>query len=264
MQLTDEIILRCKNSNNTKGFTILDENYIVIKDNVKEYVEKTKRLHAQGVNYCGPVDCKTIDGITYALEYRAPGFEMNHYYKFCGETVTSSEEYISFFSDYMNTIKMLSDAPEEQYLKFFDDIEKMKRERLRPDYCHYGNLFYDKNVGFSFIDVYPIRDITHYTLPVVQIFYIILNPKFKMKTKSESISVLPQELKKDYNMYISNICKKILQGLSQYGYPKEEIKAFIDSKCYSFDEDSCLDKEQLQHMIEEMNNVKEPLLYIDS
>ena len=260
MQLTDEIISKCKNSHNDKGFTILDDHYIVICDNLEEYVEKAKRLHEQGVNYCGPIECKTIDGITYALEYRAPGVEMNHYYKFCDEIVKSAEEYISFFSDYMNTLKILADAPKKQYFKFFDDIEKMKKEGIRPDYCHYGNLFYDKNVGFSFIDVYPIRDITHYTLPVRHIFYIILNPKFNMRTQSGRISVLPQELEKDYNMYIYNIFQKILQGLSQYGYPQEEVKAFIDSQGYSFDEDSCLDKKQLQHMIEEKNNIKEPLL----
>ena len=262
MQLTDDIILKCKNSENTNGFTILDENYIVIKDTVEKYIERSKRLHSQGVNYCGPVDCREIDGVTYALEYRAPGVEMSHYYKFCDKPVNSAKEYMDTFSEYINVLHMLSNASEEQYLKFFEDIEKMKKEGLRPDYCHYGNLFYDKNVGFSFIDVYPIRNITHYNLPVNQIFNIIINPKFKMQTKAGSISVLPQELKKDYNMYISDICKKILQGLSQYGYPKEEIKAFIDSKCYYFDENACLDKEQLQHMIVEMNNVKESPIYI--
>lgn len=140
------------------------------------------------------------------------------------------------------------------------DKEKIK-EDLRPDYCHYGNLFYDKNIGFSFIDVYPVRDITHYSLPVNQIFNIIVNPKFTMRTKSGSLSVLPQELKEDYNIYMSDICKKILTGLYQYGYPQEEIKKFIDSKCYSFTETDCLNQEELQHKIEEMNKVKDFCLY---
>lgn len=253
MQLTDDMISKCNNSDNTKGFTIVNENYIVIKDDVTEYIERTIRLHNQGVNYCGPVDCKKIGKVTYALEYRAPGVEMSHYYKFCDKQVNSAKEYMDAFSEYISVLHMLSNAPEEQYLKFFEDIEKMKMEGLRPDYCHYGNLFYDKNVGFSFIDVYPIRNITHYTLPVNQIFNIIINPKFRMATKSGSISVLPQEFESDYTLYISDIGKKILQGLSQYGYPEEEIKAFIDSKCYNFDENACLDEEQLQHMIEDMN-----------
>lgn len=261
MNLTDEMILKCKNSDKIKGLTILNDNYIVIRDDAEEYVEKSKRLHAQGVNYCGPVECRTVDGVTYALEYRAPGIEMSHYYKFCDSRVKSAEGYISSFAKYMETLKMLSDIPEEQYLKFFDDIEKMKEEGVRPDYCHYGNLFYDKNVGFSFIDVYPIRgDITHYTFPVNQVFFIIVNPKFRMATESGGISVLPQEFKKDYNMYMSNICQKIIQGLSQYGYPKEEIKAFIDLNLYAFDEDSCLSKEQLQQMIEDMNHEKEHIV----
>lgn len=207
IQLSDEIILKCKNSNNPKGFTILDENYIVIRDDV--------------------------------------------------------EEYLNTFSEYMEVLEMLSHAPEEQYLKFFDDIEKMKKEGLRPDYCHYGNLFYDKDVGFSFIDVYPVQNMAHDSLPVNQIFNIIVNPRFRMRTKSGSLSVLPKELKRNYNMYMSDICKKIFTGLNQYGYPQDEIKRFIDSKCYYFDETACLSQEELQHKIEEMNNVKDFSLYIE-
>lgn len=258
MQLSDEMIEKCKRNRNNKGFTILDDNYIIIRgDNIEEYVAKCKRLHENGVNYCGPVAFRKVDGIPYALEYRAKGCEMSHYYRFCDSLVSSAENYVDAFSDYMETLKMLSNAPEEQYLKFFDDIERLKEEGLRPDYCHYGNLFYDENVGFSFIDVYPVRDIEHSRLPVQQIFNIIVNPRFCMGTKSGSLSVLPQEQKNDYNMYMSDICKKILVGLHQYGYPPEEIKKFISSKCYSFDEDSCLSQTELQHKIEEMNNVKD-------
>ncbi len=263
MKLSDEIILKCKNSNKSKGFTIIDENYIVIRDDIEEYIEKSKRLHKQGVNYCGPVDYRKVDGVPYTLEYRAHGTEMSHYYDFCNKLVNNAEEYMKTFSEYMGVLQMLSHAPEKQYLKFFDDIEKMRKEGLRPDYCHYGNLFYDKDVGFSFIDVYPVRDMTHSTLPVNEIFNIIINPKFRMRTRSGSLSILPQELKEDYNKYMSDICKKILTGLYQYGYPQEEINRFIDSKCYSFDENVCLNREELQHKIEEMNNVKEISLYIE-
>lgn len=263
MQLTDEIILKCKNSDKPKGFTVLDSNYIVIRDDIKKFVERSKRLHKQGVNYCGPVDCKRVDGVTYALEYRANGTELSHYYNFCDKLVNSAEEYMKAFLEYMDILKMLANASKEQYFKFFDDIEKMKKEGLRPDYCHYGNLFYDENVGFSFIDVYPIQDIEHSSLTVSQIFNIIVNPRFNMITKSGSISILPQKLKKEYNMYMSNICKKILTGLYKYGYSQDEIKDFINSKCYSFDEEDCMSQEQLQHKIENMNNVKDITLFIE-
>lgn len=257
MQLSDEMIEKCNKSPNVKGFTILDDNYIIIRDNVEEYVEKCKRLQEKGVNYCGPVAYKKVDGVPYALELRAKGYEMSHYYKFCDKLANSSKDYSDTFFYYIEILQMLSHAPIEQYLKFFDDIERLKEEGLRPDYCHYGNLFYDKNVGFSFIDVYPIRDIEHARLPVQQIFNIIVNPRFHMKTKSGSLSILPQEQKSSYNMYMSDICKKIIMGLQQYGYPPEEIRKFIDSKCYSFDENSCLNQADLQQKIEEMNNVKD-------
>ena len=57
--------------------------------------------------------------------------------------------------------------------------------------------------------------------------------------------------------------KTILTGLYKYGYTEEEIKRFIDSKCYSFDETDCLCQEELQHKIEEMNKVKDFSLYIE-
>ena len=47
------------------------------------------------------------------------------------------------------------------------------------------------------------------------------------------------------------------------GYPEDEIKSFIDSGYYSFDEDSCLSQDKLQHMIEEMNSKETYSLYID-
>ena len=34
-----------------------------------------------------------------------------------------------------------------------DDIDKMAEEGLIPDVCNYGNLFFDSEVVFSFIDV---------------------------------------------------------------------------------------------------------------
>ena len=99
---------------------------LLYKMMLKIILKKQKRLHEKGVNYCGPVDCRKIDGISYALEYRAHGFEMNHYYKFCDKHFKSAKEYMDTFLEYMEVLKILSNATGEQYLKFFDDNEKKK------------------------------------------------------------------------------------------------------------------------------------------
>jgi hypothetical protein len=43
--------------------------------------------------------------------------------------------YNEAFKKYISFLELLSKAPQEQYDKFFSDIEAMQKESLRPDYC---------------------------------------------------------------------------------------------------------------------------------
>lgn len=252
MKLTDEMILKSKVEGKVKGFIILDENYIVIQDAVQDIIEKTQRLRNKGVNYCGPIDCREVDGTSYALEHRAPGKEINHSDRLCDTDVNNANEYISIFSQYMSELKKLSLIPQKQYLKFFDDIEELRKEKLKPDCCSLGNLFYDKNVGFSFIDVYPIVTGAPERLSIQNIFYILLNRRFSLPIDGERLSVIPASFQKEYDTYISDIFTKILIGLRQYGYPQDEIKQYIASNRYTFTGNDCLTPEEIQHRIDKL------------
>lgn len=224
--ITDEMIKKSKESNNAKGFYVIDDNYILIRDTLDDsWIEKTKRLRAQGVNYCGPIELRKIDNQTYALEHRAHGLQMD-----ITKTINGGKDYLHAFEEYMNNLRLLYNAPQEQYDKFFDDIDKMAQEGLIPDVCSYGNLFYDPEVGFSFIDVYP--NLREKRLSVDSIFNILLNNKFKI----DGISLLSEEYGKEYNLMMRELYRKITAGLIKFGYPEDEIKRFVDRALHSFSE----------------------------
>ena len=234
--ITDEMIKKSKESNNAKGFYVIDDNYILIRDTLDDsWIEKTKRLRAQGVNYCGPIELKEVDNQTYALEHRARGQMMD-----ITRTIRGGEDYFHAFEEYMNNLRLLYNAPQEQYDKFFNDIDKMAEEGLIPDVCSYGNLFYDPEVGFSFIDVYP--NLRKERLRVDSIFSILLNNKFSISR----ISLLPEEYGKEYNLMMRELYRKITAGLIKFGYPEDEIKRFVDRALHSFSENECVCQGNIQ------------------
>lgn len=234
--ITDEMIKKSKKLNNPKGFYVIDDNYILIRDDLEEsWIEKTKRLRARGVNYCGPIELKKVDNQTYALEHRARGKMLD-----ITSTISGKDDYFHAFEEYMNNLRLLYNAPQEQYDKFFDDIDKMAEEGLKPDVCTYGNLFYDPEVGFSFIDVYP--NVQARRLSVNSIFDILLNNKFRIG----GVSLLPEELGKEYNLMMRELYRKITAGLIKFGYPEEEIKRYVDRAVHSFSENECVCQGNIQ------------------
>ena len=150
------------------------------------------------------------------------------------KTINGGKDYLQAFEEYMNNLRLLYNAPQEQYDKFFDDIDKMAEEGLIPDVCSYGNLLYDPEVGFSFIDVYP--NVQERRLSVDSIFDILLNNKFKIR----GISLLPEEYGKEYNLMMRELYRKITAGLIKFGYPEQDIKRFVDRALHSFQESECV------------------------
>lgn len=225
--LTNEMIKKSQYEHGYKGFTIIDDNYIVIEGNELDisWIEKTKELRRQGVNYCGPIDYKIKDGVIYLLEYRAPGMEVDLYREYLGRGNT----YLSEFNKYLAKLRILNNAPLEQLMHFFDDIEKMRSFGLKPDVCSLSNLFYDEKVGFSFIDVYPGDE----QLDVFSIFTILINPKFSIS----GISLLPLESQEEYNFLITNLYAKIASCLKRFGYPQEDIEEYLKHRYHNFTED---------------------------
>lgn len=250
--ITDEMIKKSKESSGIKGFYIIDDNYILIRDTFDEnWIERTKRLRERGVNYCGPIECRVVDNQSYALEHRAQGQEW-----YITKEVNGKGNYLQAFGEYMSKLMALYEAPQEQFDKFFDDIDKMAEEGMKPDVCSYGNLFYDPNIGFSFIDVYPNPDGRR--LDIGSIFSILLNSKFSVS----GISLLPEEYGKEYNLIMREVYRKITKGMLEFGYPEQEIKAYVEKAIHTFSESECVPQGESQKEFDKRSKEREGFIFI--
>lgn len=252
--ITDEMIEKSKTAKTHKGFAIIDDNYIIMTEGegLQEFITKTFRLREKGVNYCGPVECRIENGVCYYLEHRAKGevLQYSNYDLPIGKNTNLKTNYLNAFKEYMTTLKMLSDAPKEHYIKFFSDIEEMRKENLKPDICSLDNLLYDEEKGFSFIDVYPGNE----RIKVSNLFRIILNDRFKAKCNwNSSISILPSEYKDEYFSSIENVISKVLVGLKEFNYPVEEIKSFLEQNKYNFSTAEIFESSEIESKLKEID-----------
>lgn len=254
VKISEDLILKSKSLWNYKWFMVIDDNYVLINDgkSLVSEIEKCGRLRKSWVNYCGPISYKEHDWKYYFLEHRAPWLQLDFY----------NYDDINFdeaFQKYFSYLKLLSNASQEQYNKFFSDIELMKKESLRPDYCSLWNLFYDKRIWFSFIDVYPcnIRPWDS-KLSVPQIFNMILNPKFSYK----NLNIIPKEEVDKYNKTIKIIYEKIIKSLKLYNYPDDEIKNYLSKWIHKFSSNECICYKNIEKYVEEHYNPNEIIIWL--
>lgn len=253
--MTQEQITKSLNSSAPKGFVVIDDDYIVIKGSELDldWIPKTKRLRERGVNYCGPIDYAIYDQKIFLLEHRAKGMVME-YSEYTFNNPLNKEIYIEYFNKYMSILRMFANAPLEQYLKFFADIEEMRKELLKPDVCSLSNLFYNPEEGFSFIDVYPGNQ----RLSIDDIFLILLNGKFSVN----GVSLLPKEYSEEYTNLLKIIYEKIIIGLRKYGYSSNEIKEYVDKGIHTFKDNEIVKIEELNENIHNIIESRRGMIFI--
>lgn len=205
---------KIKESTNTYNIYIEDDYlYMIRYDDYKEQIEKTKRLHEKGVNFAGPISQMKLDDKKVVVEeYLAKGtsFEkMKDEYRFTSslDSKKALEEYEDFFNIYLEEIRLRAEADQTTYDKLFNDIKEMNKENLTVDICSVGNLFFDKNVGFSIIDAYPGA-----TIPdIKELFHMIIGniPNMKCIDNKQSIeNCVPQKYYDEFLTYIGIIKNK--------------------------------------------------------
>lgn len=239
--LTDEMIKKSQTEHSYKGFTVIDDNYIVITGNESaiKWIKKTEYLRKCGVNYCGPVDYKIVDGVVYLLEHRAPGMAVD----LQREYIVDGGTYLSEFMNYLANLRMINNAPMEQLVHFLDDIDKMREVELIPDVCSLSNLFYDPEIGFSFIDVHPGNG----RLDVASIYKILINGRFSIG----GVSLLPLEVAQEYNDLIASLYAKIAICLKKFGYPEDEIKDYLRKDIHNFAEEDIVPGNEIDEIYKE-------------
>lgn len=245
--IPDEMVNEAKSLNNIKYFMIINDKYILIKDGKSLIwdIEKCNRLREKWVNYCGPVSYREVGWDYYFIEHKAPWVQLQ-FYDYDRDT-----PYTEAFKKYLSYLELLANATQEQYNKFFDDIELMKKESLKPDCCSLWNLFFDSETWFNFIDVYPCNIHPNDSkLSVSNIFKIILNPKFSY----QSCNVIPSEELDKYNELIKIIYGKILTSLRSHQYPEDEIIEFLNKKMHFFSDKDCIEYKDIEKYIKEHYN----------
>ena len=238
-----------------KRFTVRDEF-------VAEYVQSINRLADEGINTPRIKDYKILSepsAYGYSkyviLEEKAKGNNFDYKedtYLSISETKPDFEKtsiiYLQRLDEYINEISLRADAPIEHYLKLVTDYIYITNQGLQIDPKPL-NFFFDKDIGFTFIDINGRgkSDLKMY-LPRY-IFGCVLG--YGIPSLSIGIThynYIDQErlnrLKEAYN----NIITKISAVLIKQGYSKEHI--IEDSKNWIYQ----LNSLKLLEPIEDISN----------
>ena len=104
-------------------------------------------------------DCAYAQG--YIIQEKAKGSELysDKYPKQYGEVSQENIDYLQ------NRVNELAHAPQEQYTKFIQDYKTICDAKIMIDPSKKSNFFYDKDYGFSFIDLNFSTDISEFDRP---------------------------------------------------------------------------------------------------
>jgi hypothetical protein len=191
--------------------------YMIRVGDYQGEIEKTKRLHDRGINFAGPISqLKLEDDTVVVEEYFAKGVtmdKMKREYKFSSALPLKEimSNYSMFFKPYLEEIKLRAEADQSLYNKLFSDIAKMNKENLSVDTCSLGNLFFDKDIGFSIIDAYPYNYIPDLKL----LFWLVIGniPDIVCIENNQAISkCVPEEYYDEFMSYIEMIINKYLNA----------------------------------------------------
>ena len=189
--------------------------YMIRGSDYQDEIIKAKRLHDKGINFAGPISqLKLDDGSFVVEEHLAKGMSLEKIkseYKF-SSTLPLKEillNYSMFFRPYLEEIKLRATADQALYDKLFSDIVEMNKENLSVDICSLGNLFFDKDVGFSIIDAYPYD----YIPDLKRLFWLVIGsiPSIVCIENNQILkSGVPEECYDEFMSYIKMIINKYL------------------------------------------------------
>lgn len=211
--------------NNSKCFLIDDDSVVLVSNssmNVNQtydyLIERTKLLEAQGVNVGRIKDYRYKDGKLYVLQTRVKAKDLY------SDIRRNTTETMKNFRTSYESLKILSNAPQEHFDKYVSDLIKIIYEHgLWIDHRHSDNLMYDKETGFYFIDLSVsnpnmLMEI-NMKISSSDILYLIIG-----NITDRSFFKIPTE---EENNMLSVIYEKIFQALIKFS--KQDDKKRIES-----------------------------------
>lgn len=243
--------------NNESLCTIYDNNYVLLRksmpvtdDKLEWYINSLKNVKNSGVNIATIVDYKLLPEtkkvygeISYTqgifLEERAKGksFNSDSIYLRSSRNYDFNEvicRYLKMVTDYIEELELRAEASQEMYMKFVRDCKMVEEAGLSIDPKPL-NFFFDKNVGYTIIDVVPNNDnsLESYNKYFPQYMFSVVfgYGKPNMSIDFSDFSVLPQEMIDRLNNAGKILEAKIVAALRKFGFGEEEIvKAVSDNR----------------------------------
>ena len=281
MELTNELFEIGKNSKDICVY--LNEDYVLINkkmpiedSKLEEYINSIKILKESGVNISSIEDYKLIDGTTSSfsngksytkgvfLEERAKGnciaeptnIYLNKEKEYDLNKIT--DDYLKQNENYLKELEIRANANQDVYNKLVSDCLSLNDYNLTIDPKPL-NFFYDKEKGYTIIDVIPSdkKEMDNEFFPSY-IFTIIYGyGKSGVQIDFPGIYSLPSEMNQRFKECIDELNVKIVRALRNNNINEEYIKNALarNTEKMMFGED--MTKEELIDCINQRLNQKE-------
>lgn len=277
MKLDKELFER--GCNQKEICSVIDDDYVLIRkkmpvedSNLDNYINAINMAKNSGINICRIVDYKLIDGktSTYSnasyttgifIEERAKGscLDSNNLYD---AKVEDIDRYLENSLKYIDELENRSMAPSSIYDKLVNDYISLNKYNLEADPKPL-NFFFDREKGYSIIDVIPSGPKTNEEFYPRYIFGIVFGyGKPFMLVKNIIIKSLPLKLAERYKEIFENIEAKIVSALRKNGISQEIIQEELVYISKLYDKNvEVMEKEEIEELVkekleEEKNEVK--------
>ncbi len=239
MKLTDEMINMAIENN--QKFMIYDNNYVLLyksftvkDDKIDNYINNIKLLKEKGVNTPLILDYKLVNKGLYGyskaviLEERAKGKSLEPFSNYLSikqddiDFKLVSNAYLKALDSYLDNLLERANAKEEFYDKFISDYLTIDKHQMQIDPKPL-NFFFDKDKGFTFIDINgegnnDLEYLPRYFLGVV-LGYGLPN----LQIHNTDVMYIDEDRLNKLKTNVEIIISKVITALEKHGYKKEDI-----------------------------------------
>lgn len=217
------------------GYVLLHKSFSCSSEEIENYISRVNALIQEGVSTVRILDYVKVANLDskypkcVILEEKAPGRNIDYQSEnislksIAVDFEEISIRYIQRLDDYINEISLRANAAQEKYDKLVSDYLTISESSLSIDPKPL-NFYFDKDKGFTFIDInaegnddvkkylprYILGAILSYGFPSISIDY-----DYAMYIDGERMSIIDDIL--------NAIITKVSISLKPYGYTKEQV-----------------------------------------
>ncbi len=261
---------------------VINDNYILlckkmpcVDKNLEDYIASLNRLRDEGVNVCNILDYRLVNGTTKTfgkdisyttgvfLERRAKG------------NCISDVENISLRTDKVYDLKLVSSMYDRLMEFYVSELEKRAcasqkmYDKLVCDYMSFNkfglepdpkplNFFFDKDEGYSIIDVIPssnesvdLKYLSRY-ISIIVFGYGIPN----IYINSNNLNIVPKKYKDRLDKAVSLLEEKMIRSLIKVGVSREDLMVALTEVKSKFSTKKVIDIDMTDYIESTFENYK--------